>query len=357
MPKLILENINKIYSNDFHAVKDVNLTVSDGEFMVLVGPSGCGKSTVLRMIAGLEDISSGNLIYDGKIWNDLEPKKRNIGMVFQNYALYPHLTVAENLAFPLSVAKVSKKEIMQKVNETANIIGLNELLDRKPKQLSGGQRQRVALGRAIIRKPNLFLFDEPLSNLDAKLRVQMRNEIQKLHKDFGVSSIYVTHDQVEAMTMGTRLAVMNGGEIMQVDTPEKIYSDPDNLFVAGFIGSPEMNFFKGNIEAGIFYESESAVKFPINSIDLKNVTIGIRPEAFSLTNSDSKTDKINVQILSSEFLGHETIIYFKTAETLKRVRIFENLQDDNIKNLDLYYNRKDLLLFDSDGIRIRNNNN
>lgn len=356
MPKLILENIDKIYQNDFHAVKNVNLDISDGEFMVLVGPSGCGKSTVLRMIAGLEDISSGKLIYDGIIWNDLEPKKRNIGMVFQNYALYPHLTVAENLAFPLSVAKMPKKEIMQKVNETADIIGLNELLDRKPKQLSGGQRQRVALGRAIIRKPKLFLFDEPLSNLDAKLRVQMRNEIQKLHQKFSVASVYVTHDQVEAMTMGTRLAVMNAGEIMQVDTPERIYSDPDNLFVAGFIGSPEMNSFKGDIESNSLAESGSSLRFAISSANIKNATIGIRPESFAIKQTDAKPNKISVKVLSSEYLGHETIIYFKTAESLKRVRVFDKMTKKNNANLDLYYNSNDLLLFGADGKRIRNNN-
>jgi multiple sugar transport system ATP-binding protein len=352
MPKLVFENISKTYSNGQNAVRNANLVIDESEFMVLVGPSGCGKSTMLRMVAGLEDITSGNLSYGDTKWNDLEPKKRKVGMVFQNYALYPHLTVAENLAFPLSVNKVKKDIIKSKVNEIADLIGLKDYLSRKPKHLSGGQRQRVALGRAIIRKPNLFLFDEPLSNLDAKLRVQMRNEIRKLHDKFKVSSIYVTHDQVEAMTMGTRLAVMNEGKIMQVDTPDKIYNDPANLFVAGFIGSPEMNFFKGNIENGFFIEDQSGIKFKTNFKDQNNIIAGIRPEEFSL-NPSKKDDFIEVEVNSIENLGHESIIYFYTANELKKIRTSEKLnfaQNDKIK---IHYNPNNIKYFDEKGDRLR----
>lgn len=351
MQKLIFENISKTYSNGFNAVDNVNLTVNEGEFMVLVGPSGCGKSTMLRMVAGLESISSGKLMFGKEIWNDLEPKKRNIGMVFQNYALYPHLTVAENLGFPLSVNKIKKSEIAAKVKEVATMIGLSELLDRKPKQLSGGQRQRVALGRAIIRKPNLFLFDEPLSNLDAKLRVHMRNEIQKLHLKFSVSSIYVTHDQVEAMTMGTRLAVMNNGKIMQVDTPERIYSDPENIFVAGFIGSPEMNFFKGNIENGYFFENGSTIKIKVNCTNMINVTIGIRPEDFYLNGKFE--DSLDISISNTEYLGHESIIYFESAGNLKRIRVFEKIILGKNINQKIFYKPESIKIFDHEGMRIR----
>lgn len=351
MSKLIFENINKTYDNKHKAVIDANLTIDEGEFMVLVGPSGCGKSTMLRMVAGLEDISSGNLYYGDQKWNELEPKKRNVGMVFQNYALYPHLTVGENLAFPLSVNKVKKNIIQQKVNDIAILIGLSDYLDRKPKQLSGGQRQRVALGRAIIRKPNLFLFDEPLSNLDAKLRVQMRNEIRHLHKKFNVSSIYVTHDQVEAMTMGTRLAVMNEGKIMQVDSPDIIYNEPANLFVAGFIGSPEMNFFKGVIDSGIFKEQKSNIEFR-SIIDIDgNFTAGIRPEEFSLTeNSDSF---IEVAIIGIENLGHESILYFYTADDLKKIRVIDKKDFKINDKIRLYYKPEKIKYFDEKGERIK----
>ena len=247
MASLSLKHIRKVYPNGFEAVKDFNLEVEDKEFIIFVGPSGCGKSTTLRMIAGLEEISGGEFSIDGKIMNDVEPKDRDIAMVFQNYALYPHMTVFDNMAFGLKLRKVPKAEIKQKVEEAAKILDLDKLLDRKPKALSGGQRQRVAMGRAIVRNPKVFLMDEPLSNLDAKLRVQMRSEISALHQRLGATIIYVTHDQTEAMTLGTRIVVLKDGDIMQVDSPIKLYNEPQNLFVAGFIGSPQMNFIECNM--------------------------------------------------------------------------------------------------------------
>ena len=241
MANLSLKNIYKTYPNGFQAVKDFNIDIEDKEFIIFVGPSGCGKSTVLRMIAGLEDISSGELIIGDRVCNDVEPKDRDIAMVFQNYALYPHMTVAENIAFGLKIRKTPKEEIDRLVKEVAELLGLEKLLDRKPKALSGGQRQRVAMGRAIVRNPKVFLMDEPLSNLDAKLRVQMRVVISQLYQKLGTTFIYVTHDQTEAMTLGTRIVVMKDGVIQQIDTPQNLYNHPANLFVATFIGSPQMN--------------------------------------------------------------------------------------------------------------------
>ncbi len=290
MASLSLKNIGKRYPNGFEAVKDFNLEIEDKEFIIFVGPSGCGKSTTLRMIAGLEDITDGELYIDGKKMNDVEPKDRDIAMVFQNYALYPHMTVFDNMAFGLKLRKVSKEEIKEKVMEAAKILDLEKLLDRKPKALSGGQRQRVAMGRAIVRNPKVFLMDEPLSNLDAKLRVQMRSEIASLHQRLGATIIYVTHDQTEAMTLGTRIVVLKDGVIQQVDSPKKLYNEPDNLFVAGFIGSPQMNF----IDATCVVEGEKvSLKFgefsatlpPVKAKKLidggyngKTVVMGIRPD-------------------------------------------------------------------------------
>src|SRR5579864_9349045 len=250
MATIDLEQINKVYSNGFHAVRDLDLDVRDGEFMVLVGPSGCGKTTALRMVAGLEDITSGTLRIGGKPVNDVTPKDRDIAMVFQNYALYPHMTVAENIGFALQLRKLPKAEIAAKVNDTAEILGLTEWLKRKPGQLSGGQRQRVAMGRAIVREPSVFLMDEPLSNLDAKLRVQMRAEVARIQRRVGVATLYVTHDQVEAMTMGDRVAVLRAGVLQQCDSPQTLYDSPKNLFVAGFMGSPAMNLFEATIGEG-----------------------------------------------------------------------------------------------------------
>ena len=248
MASLSLKNIYKVYPNGFNAVKDFNLEIEDKEFIIFVGPSGCGKSTTLRMIAGLEDISSGELWIGDKLVNDVEPKDRDIAMVFQNYALYPHMSVYDNMAFGLKLRKVPKEKIDKAVHEAAKILDIEHLLDRKPKALSGGQRQRVAMGRAIVREPKVFLMDEPLSNLDAKLRVQMRVEISKLHQRLQTTIIYVTHDQTEAMTLGTRIVVMKDGVVQQVDTPQNLYQKPGNLFVAGFMGSPQMNFLDAEIK-------------------------------------------------------------------------------------------------------------
>ena len=290
MASLSLTNVCKVYPNGFEAVKDFNLEVEDQEFIIFVGPSGCGKSTTLRMIAGLEEISSGELKIDGRVVNDVEPKDRDIAMVFQNYALYPHMTVFDNMAFGLKLRKVPKDEIKKKVEEAAKILDLEKLLDRKPKALSGGQRQRVAMGRAIVRNPKVFLMDEPLSNLDAKLRVQMRIEIAKLHQRLGTTIIYVTHDQTEAMTLGTRIVVMKDGVIQQVDTPQNLYEKPCNLFVAGFMGSPQMNFLDATVKvegdiANLVIAGHSIPLPPAKSkklidggYDGKVVTFGIRPE-------------------------------------------------------------------------------
>src|SRR5580693_8171751 len=247
MAPVSLEQVNKVYENGFHAVHDLSLDIADGEFMVLVGPSGCGKTTALRMVAGLEDITSGILRIGGKEANDETPKQRDIAMVFQNYALYPHMTVADNIGFALKLRHLPKTEIQSKVNNAAEILGLTDWLGRKPAQLSGGQRQRVAMGRAIVREPSVFLMDEPLSNLDAKLRVQMRAEVQRIQRRIGVATMYVTHDQIEAMTMGDRVAVMRTGRLQQVAPPQVLYDHPDNIFVAAFIGSPAMNLYRAEL--------------------------------------------------------------------------------------------------------------
>ena len=323
MATLELKNINKIYDNGVQAVFDFNLNIEDKEFIVFVGPSGCGKSTTLRMIAGLEEISDGELYIDGELMNDVAPKDRNIAMVFQSYALYPHMTVYNNMAFGLQLRKVPKDEINRKVTETAEILGLTPYLDRKPKALSGGQRQRVALGRAIVRNAKVFLMDEPLSNLDAKLRVTMRTEIIKLHERIGSTTIYVTHDQIEAMTMASRIVVMKDGYIQQVGAPKDIYDNPVNMFVAGFIGTPPMNFITGIIdEDGIFntQENDCKVRIPDSKLDVikskgfinKPVVLGIRPEniyddADNLVKFSDAALDIRVDV--SELLGASTNIY------------------------------------------------
>ena len=290
MSNVIIKNVKKTYNNDKTVINNINLEIKDKEFVVLVGASGCGKSTLLRMIAGLEDISSGEIYIDDKLVNNIPPKDRDIAFVFQSYALYPHMTVRENIAFGLKMRKVDKATIEKKVQEAAEILDLGEYLDRKPKQLSGGQRQRVALGRAIVRNPKVFLMDEPLSNLDAKLRVQMRAEIKKLHEKLQTTFIYVTHDQTEALTMGDRIVVLNNGDIQQFDTPDEIYNNPQNTFVAGFIGSPQMNFINGK-DIGLD----------------ENILYGIRPEKMTKPNGDIKLT-VNVDI--SEMLGSEKIAYF-----------------------------------------------
>jgi multiple sugar transport system ATP-binding protein len=322
-----LEGIKKVYDGGVVAVHEMDLEVNDKEFVVLVGPSGCGKSTTLRMIAGLEDITSGTLYIDGQRVNDVAPKDRDIAMVFQNYALYPHMTVYENLAFGLKLRKYPKAEIDQRVREAAGILGIEEYLERKPKALSGGQRQRVAVGRAIVRKPKVFLFDEPLSNLDAKLRVQMRTEISKLHQRLGATMIYVTHDQTEAMTMGDRIVLMKDGFVQQIASPLEIYARPVNRFVAGFIGSPAMNFLTGKVAkkgaATIFAEDREGITLPVQKKDEprlkkhlgKEIVLGIRPEHVSFaTRSSSQPSKAKAKVTVEvvEPMGNETYVYFTT---------------------------------------------
>lgn len=324
MSNVILKNVKKSYDNNKVVINNVNLEIKDKEFVVLVGASGCGKSTLLRMIAGLENITDGEIFIGNKKVNDVPPKDRDIAFVFQSYALYPHMTVRENIAFGLKMRKVPKAEIEKKVQEAAQILNLGEYLDRRPKQLSGGQRQRVALGRAIVRNPKVFLMDEPLSNLDAKLRVQMRAEIKKLHEKLQTTFIYVTHDQTEALTMGDRIVVLNNGDIQQVDSPDEVYNNPKNTFVAGFIGSPQMNFIDGK-DLGLN----------------ENILYGIRPEKMVKSDGDIKLS-VNVDI--SEMLGSEKIAYFDIGE--KRCSAVLS-SDFNIgKTLDLSINSSDLYKFD-----------
>jgi multiple sugar transport system ATP-binding protein len=316
-----MEKINKVYENGFHAVKDMDLTIGEGEFMVLVGPSGCGKTTALRMVAGLEDITSGILRIGGKEVNDETPKERDIAMVFQNYALYPHMTVRENIGFALKLRKTPKDQLTAKVNEAAEILGLTDWLDRKPGQLSGGQRQRVAMGRAIVRQPSVFLMDEPLSNLDAKLRVQMRAEVARIQRHLAVATIYVTHDQVEAMTMGDRVSVMREGVLQQVDTPQHLYDNPDNIFVGAFIGSPAMNLYDA-----VVGEGARSLKIGSQEIDLpesvrlkrpalpkyagKDVVVGLRPEHLPAEAPDSTGPKLVGEVELVEALGSELVVHF-----------------------------------------------
>ncbi len=321
MATVSMEKINKVYENGFHAVKDMSLDIADGEFMVLVGPSGCGKTTALRMVAGLEDITSGILRIGGKEANDESPKERDIAMVFQNYALYPHMTVAQNIGFALKLRHTPKDQLNAKVNEAADILGLTDWLDRKPGQLSGGQRQRVAMGRAIVREPSVFLMDEPLSNLDAKLRVQMRAEVARIQRRIGVSTIYVTHDQVEAMTMGDRVTVMRDGTLQQVDTPQHLYDNPDNIFVAAFIGSPAQNLYDAVVGEGvrsiklgsqsIMLPDAVAAKRPaLRSYVGKDVVIGMRPEHLRAASPDTTGPKLVGDVELIEALGSELVVHF-----------------------------------------------
>jgi multiple sugar transport system ATP-binding protein len=321
MAPVSMDKLNKVYENGFHAVKDMTLDIHDGEFMVLVGPSGCGKTTALRMVAGLEDITSGILRIGGKEVNNETPKERDIAMVFQNYALYPHMTVAENIGFALKLRKLPKDELNAKVNEAADILGLTDWLDRKPGQLSGGQRQRVAMGRAIVREPSVFLMDEPLSNLDAKLRVQMRAEVARIQQRMGVSTIYVTHDQVEAMTMGDRVTVMRDGTLQQVATPQTLYDNPDNVFVAAFIGSPAQNLYDG-----VVGEGARSVKLGSQTVDLpdavalkrpalrsyagKEVVVGMRPEHLRAADPEITGPKLTGDVELVEALGSELVVHF-----------------------------------------------
>lgn len=320
MSEVLLKNISKMYG-DVEAIKDINLAINDKEFIVLVGPSGCGKSTVLRMIAGLEDITSGELFIGKNKVNNVEPKDRNIAMVFQSYALYPHKNVYENMAFGLKMRKFPKDEIDKRVKKAAEILHITEYLDRKPKQLSGGQRQRVALGRAIVRDPEVFLMDEPLSNLDAKLRVQMRSELIKLHGNLETTFVYVTHDQVEAMTMGDRIVIINDGLIQQVDKPTNIYNNPANMFVASFIGSPPMNFMEGIVDDnGIFKTGEFSFELNKDLLEIVKTTnnignpvvLGIRPEHIDMKISDGINITVSVDLV--EMLGSESLLFFSVGD-------------------------------------------
>ena len=342
MGAIDIKSAGKIYPNGTRALEDVNITINDGEFVVLVGPSGCGKTTLLRMVAGLEDITEGEISIGDKTVNDVAPKDRDIAMVFQNYALYPHMSVFDNMAFSLKLRKLPKDEIEQKVKEAAKTLEISELLDRKPKALSGGQRQRVAMGRAIVRNPQAFLMDEPLSNLDAKLRVQMRAELGQLHTQLQTTTLYVTHDQVEAMTMGDRVAVIRKGELQQIDTPREIYLKPKNIFVAGFIGSPSMNFVYANVGLNkssiqlnfgndqIEYKGEKLGE--LKAFENQEIVMGIRPEAFedgNYANASEFSESIKVSVSLLEQLGSDSYIHFyKDIKPVQTEAIEEILADE-----------------------------
>lgn len=357
MAGVVLEKINKVYPNGYQAVKDVDLHIEDKEFIILVGPSGCGKSTTLRMIAGLEEVSDGQIYIGDVLVNNVAPKDRDIAMVFQNYALYPHMSVYDNMAFGLKLRKKSKADIDKTVKEAAKILGIESLLDRKPKQLSGGQRQRVALGRAIVRSPKVFLMDEPLSNLDAKLRVQMRTELIKLHQKLNTTIVYVTHDQTEAMTMGTRIVVMKDGLIQQTADPKTIYQRPANLFVAGFIGSPQMNL----LECSIKEDGKVYAQYMDNHIELddgisailkergyvgKDVILGIRPENISAV---KEGDGIPAQVEVIESLGSDINLYLKSSDD--KTIIVREAPDMSVgvgQKLNLKFEKEKICLFDKD---------
>ena len=342
MGAIDIKSAGKIYPNGTRALDDVSITINDGEFVVLVGPSGCGKTTLLRMVAGLEDITEGEIAIGDKTVNEVAPKDRDIAMVFQNYALYPHMSVFDNMAFSLKLRKLPKNEIEKKVKDAAKTLEISELLDRKPKALSGGQRQRVAMGRAIVRNPQAFLMDEPLSNLDAKLRVQMRAELGQLHTQLQTTTLYVTHDQVEAMTMGDRVAVIRKGELQQIDTPREIYSNPKNIFVAGFIGSPSMNFVYTKIKSNkdavelIFGDNQITYrdqkKEKLKSFENKEIVLGIRPEAFEdghFANESEYSESIKVQVSLLEQLGSDSYVHFyKDIKPVQTEAIEEILADE-----------------------------
>lgn len=367
MSTVSLKDVKKVYPNGFEAVKGFDLEIQDKEFIVLVGPSGCGKTTTLRMIAGLESISGGELFIDEDLMNDVAPKDRNIAMVFQNYALYPHMTVYDNMAFGLKLRKIPKNDIDDKVKDAAKILGIEHLLERKPKMLSGGQRQRVALGRAIVRSPKIFLMDEPLSNLDAKLRVQMRTEISKLHTKLDATFVYVTHDQTEAMTMGTRIVVMKDGVVQQIDSPDNMYKKPANEFVASFIGSPEINMFKGTVgeqngkvgvtiadskdDLFVALDEEKGKQAKEKGYVGKEVSVGIRPEDIKEFDEHELTEdmtQFNARVEVSEMMGAEIYIYFMFGgrQVISRVKASSHLKVGDTAHLRVKGRR--VHLFDSD---------
>lgn len=379
MAEVGFKNVCKIYEGDHRALTNFSLEIADGELLVLVGPSGCGKTTALRLLAGLEEVSQGEICIDGEVVNDQSPQERNIAMVFQNYALYPHMTVRKNLEFPLRMRGLSRKEINREVGRAAQTLGLLELLERRPRQLSGGQRQRVAMGRAIVRQPQVFLMDEPLSNLDAGLRLQIRSEIAALQQSMGITTLYVTHDQVEAMTLGQRVAVMNQGELQQVAAPQALYDDPANTFVADFVGSPGMNLFEtalstddqgnfGMVIAGVWFRLGSSVRDRYQQLDrYVNSTIiaGLRPEAFSMQRKNPENVCIQATVKSTESLGHEMLVYFsvdhekwgaaeregeRDRSLVARLSGYRNLSTQAV--LPLYVDTDKVYLFDRDGSRI-----
>lgn len=373
MAEVKLEHLSKIYEPEKRGtplkktIDDVSFTVHDKEFMVIVGPSGCGKSTLLRMIAGLEEITEGNLTIDGELVNEKDPRDRDLAMVFQNYALYPHMSVFENMAFGLRLKKMNKKEIRERVMQTAQLLELEYELERKPKSLSGGQRQRVAIGRAIIRRPKVFLFDEPLSNLDAKLRSQMRIELQKLHREINATMIYVTHDQVEAMTLGTRIAVLKAGKLMQLDSPMHLYNKPANRFVAGFIGSPAMNFINGSIQkkeqlSFVSDEGKCTVSLGqefsgvINKFINQPIVMGIRPEHVAVTATDHSPADCSLQITAFENMGNEQLLYFKLQEKPFIVRREAKEEVDFGDVRQLFFQRNKIVLLEPESGNVLNEN-
>ena len=366
MAGIKLQNVKKTYDNGVTVIENLNLEIKDKEFMVLVGPSGCGKSTTLRMIAGLEDISDGDLFIGDRRVNDVAPKDRNIAMVFQSYALYPHMTVYKNMAFALEMKKVPKEEIDEKVKAAAKMLALEEYLDRKPKELSGGQRQRVALGRAMVRNPQVFLLDEPLSNLDAKLRTEMRTQISALQNRLNATFVYVTHDQTEAMTMGDRICVMKDGVIMQLDTPQNLYNEPANVFVAGFIGSPQMNFIPATIEEenGQIMVCLASNRIPVNKEELKpyigkEVIVGIRPENIHDPESHVETHpaaEFTCKVDLAEMMGSEIYLYMTYADTkiIARVSSRNNLKTGDVATL--RFDSSKFHIFDKDTENVICNN-
>jgi len=361
MAEVKLKNIAKSYDGKNMIVTDVSFDIHDTEFLVLVGPSGCGKSTILRMIAGLEEITAGDLFIDEKRVNDLQPKDRDIAMVFQNYALYPHMTVYQNMAFGLKIKKVPKKEIDERVRKAAEILEITELLDRRPGAMSGGQRQRVAIGRAIVRDPKVFLFDEPLSNLDAKLRVAMRVELQKLHQKLNATMVYVTHDQTEAMTLGDRIVVLKDGDIMQIGTPMELYHQPKNSFVAGFIGSPPINFIKGQIikdgslwfkqdSSGIMIDLSEVKNESIHTYVDKQVLLGIRPENIKSGSASvgNNFHKQEVEVVALEQMGNEILVYAQLGENQVIARFSPEAEASVGSTTNLYLNLDKVQFFDPD---------
>ena len=361
MGKVVFKNVEKIYPGNVHAVKDFNLEINDKEFIVFVGPSGCGKSTILRMVAGLEEITGGEITIDDKVVNNVLPKDRDIAMVFQNYALYPHMTVYDNIAIGLKLRKINKKQIEKRVKLVAKSIEIDDLLDRKPKALSGGQQQRVALARAIVRNPNVFLMDEPLSNLDAKLRVQMRTEISKLHKKLQTTFIYVTHDQTEAMTMGTRIVVMKDGYIQQVATPKELYYNPLNIFVASFIGSPQMNFINANVEEvdGIVYLKTVGLEVKLNQKKGekikekgyigKEIVMGIRPESLKIIKENpSVTNCIEGKVDIIEMAGAESFVHLIVGYEKIIAKIDSKMESKKGDIVKFAFEYDDIYLFDKE---------